>query len=345
MAIVRTVAGDVAPADLGVTLCHEHLLIDLKRIFVEPDEPEARDMAHRAVELETLGWIRSHYINNLDNLGLYVENEVIEEAGRFRRAGGATLVEVTPVDIGRNPQGLVRIAEASGLQVVMGSGYYVHGTHPADMATRSEDDLVREMTRDVERGVGDTGIRSGIIGEIGCTWPLHRDERKVLRAAARAQRATGAALTIHPGRDPAAPIEILEVIDGAGGDVNRTIMGHLDRTFHRYAAFKAFAELGCFLEFDMFGLESAYYPFGAMDMPNDGRRIDLIMRLIDDGHRDQILISHDIAFKHLLVRYGGTGYGHILQNAVPKMRAKGMRESDIAAVLETNPQRALAMPG
>ena len=345
MAIVRTVAGDIAPADLGVTLCHEHLLIDLKRIFVEPDEPEAREMAHRAVELETLGWIRSHYINNLDNLGLYVENEVIEEIARFRRAGGATLVEVTPVDIGRNPQGLVRIAEASGMQVVMGSGYYVHGTHPPDMATRSEDDLAREMAQDVERGVGDTGIRSGIIGEIGCTWPLHRNERKVLRAAARAQRATGAALTIHPGRDPAAPIEILEVIDGAGGDVNRTIMGHLDRTFHRYSDFKAFADQGCFLEFDMFGLESAYYPFGAMDMPNDGRRIDLIMRLIDDGFRDRILISHDIAFKHLLVRYGGTGYGHILQNAVPKMRAKGMRETDIATVLETNPQHALAMPG
>ena len=199
------------------------------------------------------------------------------------------------------------------------------------------------MSRDITDGVGDTGVKSGIIGEIGCTWPLDRNERKVLRAAARAQRATGAALTIHPGRDPRAPSEILEVIDAAGGDVGRTIMGHLDRTFHRYAAFKEFADTGCFLEFDMFGLESAYYPFGAMDMPNDGRRIDLIMRLIADGHLDQILISHDIAFKHLLVRYGGNGYGHILQNAVPKMRTKGMSGAHIDAVLEANPRRALAI--
>ena len=242
MAVVRTVAGDIAPDDLGITLCHEHLLIDLKRVFVEPDEPDAKVMAHRAVELETLGWIRSNYVSNLDNLGLYVENEVIEEIKLYQKVGGATLVEVTPVDIGRNPEGLLRIAEAAGLNVVMGSGYYVHGTHPDDMDVRSEDALVDEMTRDVTDGVGNTGIKSGIIGEIGCTWPLDKNERKVLRAAARAQQATGAALTIHPGRDPAAPIEILEVIDGAGGDVKRTIMGHLDRTVQIYEILKGILE-------------------------------------------------------------------------------------------------------
>ena len=342
MPIIRTVLGDIAPDKLGVTLCHEHLLIDLKRIFDEPDDAFGKEMARKPVELATLGWIRANYFNNFDNVGLYVEREVIEEISRYRAAGGATLVEVTPVDIGRNPEGLARIAEAAELNVVMGSGYYVYGTHPDDMDVRPEDDLVAEMTRDVVDGVGDSGIRSGIIGEIGCTWPLHKNERKVLRAAARAQTATGAALTIHPGRDPRAPAEILDVIDSAGGDVRRTIMGHLDRTFHHYAAFKEFAESGCFLEFDMFGMESAYYPFGPTDMPNDGRRIDLIMRLID-GHLDQILVSHDIAFKHLLVRYGGNGYGHILQNAVPKMRTKGMSADQIDTVLKANPQRALTI--
>ena len=93
----------------------------------------------------------------------------------------------------------------------------------------------------------------------------------------------------------------------------------------------------------MFGLESAYYPFGPTDMPNDGRRIDLIMRLIQAGYLDRILVSHDIAFKHLLVRYGGNGYGHILQNAVPKMQTKGMTGAQIDAVLKTNPQQVLAI--
>ena len=78
-------------------------------------------------------------------------------------------------------------------------------------------------------------------------------------------------------------------------------------------------------------------------MPNEGRRIDLVMRLIDEGHLDQILVSHDIAFKHLLVRYGGNGNGHILQNAVPKMRTKGMSEAQIETVLKHNPRRALTI--
>ena len=343
MATIRTVLGDIAPKDIGITLCHEHLLIELKRIFVEPEDPDDKEMAYEPVEMKNLGWIHTNYIKNLDNLGLYDEQATIEEVRRFREAGGSTLVEVTPVDTGRNPEALRRISEAAELNVVMGNGYYVFGTHPPDMAERSEDDLTREMIDDITVGVGNTGIKSGIIGEIGCTWPLHDNERKVLRAAARAQKETGAALTIHPGRDPGAPFEILEVIDGAGGDIARTIMGHLDRTYHHFEDLEKFAEHGSYLEFDMFGLESAYYPFGEMDMPNDGRRIDLLKRLIEAGYLDQLLLSHDIAFKHLLVRYGGRGYGHILQNVVPRMRIKGVDEAHIDAMLKTNPRRALGI--
>ena len=343
MAVVRTVLGDVAPGELGVTLCHEHLVIDLQRIFTEPEDPAEKPKAYAPVTLDTLGWVRLNYAQSLDNMGLYDEALVVEELSRFREAGGATLVEVTPVDIGRDPEALARIARAAGLNIVMGNAYYVFGTHPPDMAERPEDDLAEELSRDIAVGVGNTGVRSGIIGEIGCTWPLHKDERKCLRSAAKAQVETGAAITIHPGRDPAAPPEILEVIDGAGGNIGRTIMGHLDRTYHDYATLEAFARLGCYLEFDMFGLESAYYPFGPMDMPNDGRRIDLIMQLIADGYGDRILISHDIAFKHALVKYGGTGYAHILDNAVPKMRTKGMSEDDIKAVMVDNPAAVLGI--
>ena len=343
MTVIRTVLGDVAPETIGITLCHEHLLIDLKQIFVEPEDPHDKAMSHEPVEMKNLGWIHTNYTRNLDNLGLYDEQATIEEVRRFRESGGSALVEVTPVDVGRDPQALRRISEAAELNVVMGNGYYVNGTHPPDMDDRSEDDLTREMVNDVTVGFGNTGICSGIIGEIGCTWPLHPNERKVLRAAGRAQRETGAALTIHPGRDPAAPFEILEVIDDAGGDVTRTIMGHLDRTYHHFADLEAFAAHGCYLEFDMFGLESAYYPFGDMDMPNDGRRIDLLKRLIEAGRLDQVLLSHDIAFKHLLVRYGGRGFGHILENVVPRMRVKGVEESHIDAMLKTNPRRALGI--
>jgi len=340
---IRTVLGDIPAGALGIALCHEHLLIDLKRIYQQPTDPAARAMAEQPVSLETLGWIRLNYANNRDNMGLYDEALVAEELALYRQAGGAALVEVTPVDIGRDPAGLVRIARATGIHVVMGTGYYVHGTHPAALNNRSVASLAEEMAGDIATGEAGTGIKAGIIGEIGCSWPLHPRERKVLEAAAHAQAMSGAALTIHPGRDPAAPAEILDIVAAAGGRPERTIMGHLDRTILDFARLKAFAERGSYLEFDMFGLESAYYPFAPIDMPNDGRRIDLIRKLIAAGHRDQILISHDIAFKHTLVKYGGSGYGHILLNAVPKMRQKGMSEDDIRAVLVDNPRRALAL--
>ena len=180
MAIIRTVKGDISPEDLGTTLCHEHLRIELKKIFQEPADRKNFERAYSHVTLENLGWVRAHYINNLDNLGLYEEQLVVDEVSLFKEAGGSTLVEVTPVDIGRNPESLLRIAEATQLNIVMGSGYYVFGTHPADLKVRSEDSLAEEMVNDIRQGVGDTGIQSGIIGEIGCSWPLHEDERKVL---------------------------------------------------------------------------------------------------------------------------------------------------------------------
>lgn len=344
MPVIRTVLGDIDPAAMGPTLSHEHLSIDLKRIFQEPADPRDRAMAHKPVTLETLGWVQTHYAFSLDNLGLYDEALVIEEARRFHAAGGRTIVEATPADTGRDPAALARIARGTGLNVVMGSGYYVSATHPPDLAGRSEADIAAELVRDITEGVGGTGIKAGVIGELGSVWPMHPSERKVLRGGARAQAATGAAITIHPGRDPAAPAEILREIADAGGDPRRTVIGHLERTFHRYAEFKGLAETGCYLEIDLFGLESAYYPFGKMDLPNDGRRIDLIKRLVEDGHAGQILISHDIAFKHTLVRYGGRGYAHILENVVPKMRDKGLAERDIAAFLIDNPRRAFALP-
>ena len=342
MAIIRTVKGDIDSEEVGITLCHEHLRIELKKIFQEPEDRKNFEKAYSHVTLENLGWVRANYVNNLDNLGLYEEQLVVDEVSLFKEAGGSTLVEVTPVDIGRNPDSLLRIADATGLNIVMGSGYYVFGTHPADLKLRSEESLAEEMTNDIVQGVGDTGIKSGIIGEIGCSWPLHEDERKVLSAAARAQKETNCALTIHPGRDPQAPFEILEVIDKAGGDTARTIMGHLDRTYHDLDSLLDFARLGSYLEFDMFGLESAYYPFGDMYMPNDGTRIDNLVNLISEGFLDRLLVSHDIAFKHALVKYGGFGYAHILQNAVPKMRSKGVTEIQVEAILKENPRQALA---
>jgi phosphotriesterase-related protein len=186
-------------------------------------------------------------------------------------------------------------------------------------------------------------VRPGIIGEIGLVWPMHPDEIKVLRAAAMAQQKTGLVLTVHPGRDPAAPLEAIRVIEESGGDPRRTIIDHLERTVFDRDDYLALAKTGCYLEFDLFGLESSYYPMADIDMPNDAMRVKMIAALAERGHIDQVLVSLDIDTRARLIRYGGEGYAHIIKNVVPIFRRKGFSPSDIAQILERSPQRALTI--
>ena len=226
----------------------------------------------------------------------------------------------------------------------MGSGYYIGSTHPDDMDARGEDAIHAEIVRDITVGVRDTGVRAGIIGEIGCTHPLRDGERKALRAAAAAQRDTGAALTVHPGRTAGPGIahclEIVDILAGAGGDLSRTIMCHIDRMLRDPDARRKLAETGCYLEYDMFGWEG-YHSIPTLDLPNDNQRINEIMLLIEQGYMDRILVSQDIGWKSSLRSYGGHGYGHILRDVLPVMRLKGVTDDQIEALMVDNPRRLL----
>jgi phosphotriesterase-related protein len=229
------------------------------------------------------------------------------------------------------------------MNVVMGSGYYVAASHPPDMDGKSVDALADEMIADVTIGAGDTGVRAGLLGEIGTTYPLAENERKVLRAAVAAQRQTGAPLMVHPGRHPKMPMELAELVDKEGGDVARTIMCHIDRTISDVRVVIDLAQTGIWLEYDLFGLENSYYPYNpSFDMPNDGGRMAHILALIAVGHGDRLLLSHDIAYKTSLVKYGGYGYHHLLVNVVPRLRAKGVDDAGLHRLLVDNPRRAFA---
>ena len=214
----QTVLGAVPADELGISLTHEHLLVDLGSTFQPPEDASSYSFAYQPVTTENLWWVRYNYGGNKDNMELLDEDTAIAEAARFKKSGGQTIVDATSVGIKRDPLGLARIARATGLNVIMGSGYYVHDYHPKSIVDKSEDEIVEEIVSDITEGVGDTGIRSGVIGEVGCSWPLDENERKSLRAAARAQRLTGAPLLIHPGRNPQAPLEIMEIVRESGGE-------------------------------------------------------------------------------------------------------------------------------
>jgi phosphotriesterase-related protein len=340
---VQTVLGAIAPETMGVTLPHEHLLIDFSVMFAEPVTASDKGRAAEPVSLANLGWVRQNFNANLDNLRLTDEQVAIDEIRLFRRAGGMTVIDPTPPSLARDPLALARIARATGLHIVMGSGYYVAASHPPDMNRKTVDDLAREMIADVTTGASDTGVRAGLLGEIGTTYPWTESERKVLRAAVIAQRETGAPLMVHPGRHPSMPMELAEFIRREGGDVGRTIMCHIDRTISDVRAVIDLARTGIWLEYDLFGLENSYYPYNpSFDMPNDGGRMAHVLALIEAGYAERLLLSHDIAYKTSLVKYGGYGYHHLLVNVVPRLRRKGVDDAGLTRLLVENPGRAFA---
>ncbi len=340
---VQTVLGLIDGDELGLTLPHEHLLLDLTvRFKLMEESVTAKTMAAKPMTPDMAGWIRFHLFENRDNLLLNDEALAIKEIMRFKLAGGKSVVDVTNWGIGQDPHAMTRIARTTGLNIIMGTGYYTMDSGCAEvLARKPEDEILAEIVNDIM--VGTDGICPGIIGEIGAdSWPLHEIEIKSLRAAVRAQKATGAALTIHPGRFDESPLQIIGIIKKAGADMSRVVIEHIDRTAYSFDTMVKIAKAGCYLEFDCFSMEG-YYPrrYGVFDIPNDAQRVNYIIRLIELGYLNQILIATDTAMKSRLTVYGGPGYAHIPENVIPWMRAKGMSEEVISTITVENPKRML----
>jgi len=336
----QTVLGPVDAADLGITLAHDHVLVDVSIMFVEPEDENHKELAHQEISLQNRGWVGYHWTSNRHNVELTEMDVAVAELRRFIDAGGRSIVDPTNIGLGRDPKALVEIAQLTGMNIIMGAGYYLGNTHPEDMASRSQDSITEEIVADIMTGVGDDQVRAGLIGEIGCTYPWLDNEKKSLRAAVEAQKETGAALMVHPGRDPRSPVEIAELVDGASGDLSRTIICHIDRTCLDRAWLKDLAETGCYLEYDLFGNESSYYPPNtAVDMPSDAQRMDTVLWHFEQGFERQVLLSHDIATKHRLHAYGGLGYDHLISNVVPRLQSRGLSEQDVATLIVDNPAR------
>jgi phosphotriesterase-related protein len=291
------------PAEsLGVTLTHEHLILDLCRV--------TRDATQ-------------------------VLNEVplaINEVGFYSRAGGQSMVEVTNRGLGRDPCALVEVARATGLNVIMGAGWYREPFYDRSIYERTTNEIADEIVRDLTVGVDDTGIRAGIIGEIGVD--LHYvspAEERVLRAAARAHLQTGITITTHGVRSPVGLAQ-LDILQDEGVDLGRVIIGHCD--FFPHPDFHtAVARRGAFVQFDSIG--RGFYEW---DLE---QRLDWVMRLVDQGFLHRILLSHDVCMKPHLRAYGGQGYDYVLTGFVPRLQDAGLTTEQIHTLTVDNPRAAL----
>jgi phosphotriesterase-related protein len=197
----RTVTGDVPPGDLGITDIHEHILCDFSRNF-EQDAAHP-DLRQATVSLQTLGVLTHNPLAIPYNLVLSDESLAVEELAAYRRAGIATVVDPTTEELGRNPLALRRISEATGIRIVACTGQYIRTFLPEALRRRTLQQLEETMAREISDGIGETGVRAGIIGELGTSEQIYPEEETALRAAARVNRRLGAPLMVHT--DPRAP--------------------------------------------------------------------------------------------------------------------------------------------
>lgn len=338
---VQTVLGTFNPGDLGATLSHEHVLWDASFLF---DEPEEKKLGHMSVSIENLDWLKRNGNGNIDNLKQVNEEIAVQELTRFKQAGGGTVVDMSNIGLCRDPEGLARVSHLTGVNIIMGTGYYVGASHPKGMVNRSVDDLVEEMVKELTIGVGDTGIKAGVIGEIGCSYPLQDTELKVLEAVAETQRKTGAPVNIHPGRSQSMPMELIELFHNFGGDLNHTSVSHISNRHGLDLDLTVeLAKTGCYIEYDSFGnyLNPLMLPEKTFYALTDWQRIECIKDLIREGFLDRILLSHDVFHKTDLRKYGGYGYDHIHRTVIPYMKMIDLSDSMIYSMLVENPSRFL----
>jgi phosphotriesterase-related protein len=298
---VMTVLGPITPGDLGFIHMHEHLLIDLKPVT-----------------------------GRLDGL-LNNEQLIIDELARFKTAGGRTVVDLTNRGMGRNPLAIRRIAVATNLNVVTGCGWYHHQFYDQSVDRTRTDDLATEMVREFTQGIDGTDVRAGIIGEIGATGSyLTGAEERVLRAAGRAHKRTGAAITTHAMGYPVG-LDPLDILDEEKADLRRVVIGHcdhyLDLGYH-----EAIIRRGAYTEYDNFGNLNSY---------PDHLKLPLLVELLRRGYESQVLLSTDVTLRPHLHAYGGHGYDHLAENVLPALRQIGVSEEQIHVMTVVNPARVL----
>jgi phosphotriesterase-related protein len=226
---------------------------------------------------------------------------------------------------------LRRASERTGLQIVMGSGWYRHPFLDRQyFETHSTDEIAADIVRDIEVGVADTGIRAGVIGEIACDRVITPAEERSFRAAARAHLRTGATISTHAARWPIGHAQ-LDILCQEGVDPGRVIIGHSD-SVHDSAYHESLAERGAWVEFDNIDGDSDY---------DNALEIEWITGLVRAGHLGRILLSQDICLRSQFATYGAFGYTFLFDRFVLMLRDTGLSDEQVHILLVENPRRAL----
>jgi phosphotriesterase-related protein len=338
--MIWTVAGPIEPDELGRTTMHEHLLIDVAAQYAAPAEPVPADLK---VSIENLGMIRWNVNAVPDNLVIDDVDLVVRELEDMQELGASGVVDLTIEGLGPRIPELIEIARRTGLHVMVGCGFYVHVSHPDWLSDASADDVAAYLTEQLRDGIGDTGVKPALVGEIGTSHPVTDRERKVVTGAARTAAAAGAAINIHLEPRGRNALSILETIVAEGVPADRVIFSHLDEAldmpYHR-----EIAAAGAVVEYDAFGQEWYYSPDRYKD-PSDEERCEAVATLVDEGYGDQLVLACDVCMKSCLKAYGGLGVDHLFRRIVPFLESRwGIAPETLETMLVHTPRRLLDRP-
>jgi len=306
---IHTVTGNIDPADLGITYAHEHLLF-------QPPEP---------------------YRSQDPDLALDDVQAAIEETRNFAKAGGKCIVEMTTVELHRDPAGMKAISEASGVRVIAATGFNKSKFCEDRVVGQTVSQLADGMVRDLTQGMDASGIKAGLIKASSSKDLMTAGEIKVFQAAIQAHLRTGAPVSTHTEAGTLA-LEQVRMLVAGGVHPSHILIGHLDRKLE-WEYLLAVAQTGVYLGFDQISKEK-YFP--------DIERIKWIKRLVEAGFSRQIVLSADMARRSYWPSYGfgkGPGLTYILWRFVPWMLEEGIAPEAVEAMLAQNPARLFAWGG
>ena len=305
---VMTVLGPVSADQLGYVLPHEHPYCKLRQAEYRYDFPDQFDD----------------------------DRIVTAEVAAFGELGGTTLVDLTVPDIGRSPERLRTLSKETGVQIVMGCGWYRGNYYRPEelIEQRTAGALAEQLVAEITEGVDGTDIKPGVIGEIGVekTWVAPAEER-VLRAGARAHKETGLALGAIHAIGPVAP-DILTIFEEEDVDMSRVAIGHCDSYPHMWFL-EGLIERGVFIMFDNVG-QYGVHPWLEEHIAKTVRE------LVDKGLEDHILLSHDTCKFPQFKIHGGPGFVYLTETFIPRLRELGIPDETITKITHENTRRWLA---
>ena len=320
MAVIQTVLGPIKPDDLGVCLPHEHIWCD-------------QNLGPR---LSLMGTLRDPAkfmrLNNFEFM--------VDELKAYKAAGGGAIVEVTCDGWGRDLDILAKLSSASEVHIVATSGFYIEPHIPYFLDSMSVEELADHISAEIEDQASETGLRCGLFKSAIHRARVEDIELKILQAVAIAQKRTGAAITTHttgsrrmevPGG--VAGVEQLRILKELGVSPTRFIVGHVDER-PDIDVLSSLAAEGCYIQFDVIGKE--HYLL-------DTTRAELVHSMIQRGHLSNLMISQDRNRDHEMRYSGNSGYCHIFETFLPKLRNLGVTAEQITTIMTENPARALTI--